>query len=55
MNLTVTGHHVTITPAIRGYVEAKLERVLRHCDHVTAQTSSDITEHGGWRSYLAHQ
>jgi len=36
MNLTVTGHHVTITPAIRGYVEAKLERVLRHCDHVTA-------------------
>jgi len=26
-----------------------------HCDHVTGQTSSDITEHGGWRDYLAHQ
>jgi putative sigma-54 modulation protein len=36
MNLTVTGHHVVVTPAIRSYVEAKLERVIRHCDHVTA-------------------
>jgi len=36
MNLTVTGHHVAITPAIRTYVEAKLDRVMRHCDHVTA-------------------
>jgi putative sigma-54 modulation protein len=36
MNLTVTGHHVAVTPAIRNYVEAKLDRVMRHCDHVTA-------------------
>lgn len=36
MNLTVTGHHLAITPAIRSYVEAKLDRVMRHCDHVTA-------------------
>ena len=36
MNLTVTGHHVAITAAIRSYVEAKLDRVLRHSDHVTA-------------------
>jgi len=36
MNLTVTGRHVVVTPAIRSYVEAKLERVMRHCDHVTA-------------------
>jgi len=36
MNLTVTGHHVIVTPAIRSYVEAKLERVIRHCDQVTA-------------------
>ena len=35
MNLTVTGHHVAVTPAIRSYVEQKLERVMRHCDHVT--------------------
>src|ERR1700694_4138594 len=34
MNLNLTGHHVEITPAIRDYVVAKLERINRHCDHV---------------------
>ena len=34
MNLSVTGHHVDITPAIRSYVVAKLDRVTRHFDHV---------------------
>jgi len=34
MNLTLTGHHLDITPAIRAYVIAKLERVNRHFDHV---------------------
>jgi putative sigma-54 modulation protein len=34
MNLTVSGHHVTVTPAIRGYVQSKLERVARHFDQV---------------------
>jgi len=34
MNLNVSGHHLEITPAIRGYVQAKLERVMRHFDNV---------------------
>lgn len=34
MNLNLTGHHLEITPAIRDYVTAKLERVNRHFDHV---------------------
>ena len=34
MNLQLTGHHLTITPAIRAYVTGKLERVKRHFDHV---------------------
>ena len=34
MNLHLTGHHVEITPAIREYVTAKLERINRHFDHV---------------------
>ena len=34
MHLNVSGHHLEITPAIRGYVSAKLERVKRHFDHV---------------------
>lgn len=32
MNLTLAGHHLHITPAIREYVHAKLERVARHFD-----------------------
>ena len=34
MNLNVSGHHLEVTPAIRGYVQGKLERVTRHFDHV---------------------
>ena len=34
MNLHLTGHHVEITPAIRDYVQSKLERINRHFDHV---------------------
>jgi putative sigma-54 modulation protein len=34
MNLTLTGHQLDITPAIRDYVSSKLERVTRHFDHV---------------------
>ena len=34
MNLHLSGHHVEITPAIREYVAAKLERINRHFDHV---------------------
>lgn len=32
MNLTLAGHHLQVTPAIRDYVTAKLERVSRHFD-----------------------
>ncbi len=34
MNLTVTGHHVEVTPAIRDYVTDKIKKVTRHFDHV---------------------
>src|SRR5260221_6245577 len=34
MNLNLTGIHLDITPAIRAYVVAKLDRVTRHFDHV---------------------
>ncbi len=34
MNLNLTGHHLDITPALRDYVIAKLDRVTRHFDHV---------------------
>ena len=34
MNLTISGHHLEVTPAIREYVQNKLERVKRHFDQV---------------------
>ena len=34
MNLTISGHHLELTPAIREYVQDKLERIKRHFDHV---------------------
>jgi putative sigma-54 modulation protein len=34
MNLTISGHHLELTPAIREYVQGKLERINRHFDHV---------------------
>jgi len=34
MNLKVTGLHLEVTPAIREFVETKLERITRHVDHV---------------------
>lgn len=34
MNLTVTGHHIEVTPAIRDYVTDKVKKVTRHFDHV---------------------
>jgi putative sigma-54 modulation protein len=38
MNLTVTGHHVEVTAALRAYVEEKMERLERHFDNVTDVT-----------------
>ncbi len=34
MNLTISGHHLEVTPALRAYVEGKLDRITRHFDQV---------------------
>ena len=34
MNLNLTGHHVEITPAMRDYVTSKMDKIMRHFDHV---------------------
>ncbi|MDP2430510.1 MAG: ribosome-associated translation inhibitor RaiA [Pseudomonadota bacterium] len=34
MNLTITGHHLDVTPAIRGYVQDKMDRATRHFDQI---------------------
>ncbi|MEJ7931568.1 ribosome-associated translation inhibitor RaiA [Ramlibacter sp. AN1015] len=34
MNLTISGHHLEVTQALRNYVNAKLERITRHFDQI---------------------
>ena len=34
MNLTISGHHLDVTPPLRDYVVSKLDRVTRHFDQV---------------------
>ena len=35
MHLNVSGHHVEVTDSLRGYVEAKIEKIGRHFDLVS--------------------
>ena len=34
MNLTISGHHLEVTPSLRSYVTTKLDRIKRHFDQV---------------------
>ena len=34
MNLTISGHHLEVTPSLRSYVTNKLDRIVRHFDQV---------------------
>lgn len=34
MQLTITGHHVEVTPALRAYATEKMQRLSRHFDQV---------------------
>jgi putative sigma-54 modulation protein len=38
MNLTISGHHLEVTPAIREYVQNKLARITRHFDNIIGVT-----------------
>ncbi|MAY36745.1 ribosome hibernation-promoting factor, HPF/YfiA family [Litorivivens sp.] len=40
MQITVSGHHVDVTPAMREYVNNKLTRLQRHFDNIT---NTDVT------------
>lgn len=35
MQLTITGHHIDVTPALKSKVESKLKKLERHFDHLT--------------------
>lgn len=40
MQITVSGHHVDVTPALRDYVNNKLSKLQRHFDNIT---NTDVT------------
>ena len=40
MQITVSGHHVEVTPPLREYVMSKFERLQRHFDQIT---NTDVT------------
>ncbi len=35
MQLSVSGHHIDVTDALRNYVTGKFDRLERHYDHIT--------------------
>lgn len=35
MQVSVTGHHIDVSPALRDYVDSKLAKLERHFDHLT--------------------
>ena len=43
MQLTVTGHHIDVTEALRNYVDKRLARLERHFDHM-AQMRPDVLD-----------
>ncbi|MFQ3199869.1 MAG: putative sigma-54 modulation protein [Zhongshania sp.] len=40
MQITVSGHHVEVTPALRDYINNKLTKLQRHFDNIT---NTDVT------------
>lgn len=35
MQLSITGHHIEVTPALRERVASKIDKIERHFDHLT--------------------
>ncbi len=35
MQLSISGHHIDVTDALKSYVTGKLEKLERHFDHIT--------------------
>jgi putative sigma-54 modulation protein len=36
MQLTITGHHIEVTPALRAYTTEKMQRLSRHFDQIVS-------------------
>lgn len=64
MQINVTGHHVDVSPALRNYVNDKMQRISRHFDHVISTNvvlkverrnhAAEATVHAPKRSLFAN-
>jgi putative sigma-54 modulation protein len=63
MQITITGHHVEVTAALRAYVTEKMQKLERHFDQITSvnvilnveklQHQAEATVHAGRRQIFA--
>jgi putative sigma-54 modulation protein len=63
MQITITGHHVEVTPALRAYVTEKMQKLARHFDQVKSisvilnveklQHQAEATVNAGGRTIFA--
>ncbi len=64
MNLNLSGHHVDISPALRDYVNTKMQRIERHFDRLIGANfvltvekllhKAEATIHAGGANLHAH-
>ena len=55
MNLSITGRHLEVTPAINEYVKTKLARVARHFDNVIDTQVKPFRPSAAWKYRRANK
>lgn len=46
MNLTISGHHIEVTPSLKSYVTEKLDKILTHFEEVVdAKVTLSVEKH----------
>ena len=63
MQINMSGHHLDLTPAIKDYVDNKLQKLERHNDHITSinvilsvdklEQKAEATIHANGREFFA--
>jgi len=64
MQITTSGHHLDLTPAIKDYVDNKLQKLERHNDRITScnvilsveklQQKAEATIHAAGKDFFAN-
>ena len=55
MNITITGHHVEVTDAIRAAVEAKVQKIAKHFPELgKVQVTLTVEKHEHSAEFITH-